>query len=814
MPKASAARRSRILTSHKVSAICLLVLAWAARSGAQTTQDRTVLPIAKTPYTNQVGTSYKDSIAQKHAPVTAPAGAPNILLILIDDAGYGQTSTFGAPIPTPTLDKLAQDGLRYTRFHVTALCSPSRAALLTGRNHHSVGMGTLTNYGTGFPGYDGDIPKSAAFVSETLRENGYSTSAFGKWHLAPDWETSPVGPFDHWPTGQGFDNFYGFIGGQSDQWNPELYQDTQPTAMSVPPGREGHYTLNDSLADHAIAWIQQEKSITPDRPFFIYYAPGATHSPLQAPQEWIDKFHGKFDMGWDRYREMVFEQQKRLGVIPADTVLTPRPAELPAWDTLSPDQKKVAARLMEIFAAYMAQSDYEIGRIVDEIAATGQLDNTLIFYIAGDNGASLEGGLYGTSDDMATINGAAETTAQIVQRLDALGGPDSRPHYPAAWAWAGNTPFQWGKQFASHLGGTRDPLVVSWPARITKTGGVRSQFEHLIDIAPTILEAANLPQPTSVDGAVQQPIEGVSMLDTFNNPDAPSHRTTQYFEMYANRAIYHDGWIAGARSGKLPWVHSGEFDFEKQPWELYDIRSDYSESHNLATAQPEKLREMQDLFAEQAKKFHVYPLDPRNSERANPALRPSLTEGRTTFTYTTGLQLYDSLAPIVRNRSHTITAQVNIPAGGAEGVIVAQGAGCGYSLYLKDSRPTYAYNFCGLGMTTITSSAPLPSGPAVIEVEFAYDGGGLGKGATATMLVNGKPVGSARIPRTVPISFSYDETFDIGHDAGKPVGDYAGPFVFTGSIRKVVIDLAPNHLSSSDIHTLNERETKSEQTSE
>ena len=488
-----------------------------------------------------------------------PTGAPNVLLILLDDAGYGQTATFGGLIPTPTLDTLASRGLRYTRFHVTALCSPTRAALLTGRNNHAVGMGTIVNWANNYPGYNGSIPKSAAFVSEILRENGYATASFGKWHLIPDAETTLAGPYDHWPTHQGFDYFYGFIGAETDQWHPELTEGTHPQEMKIPPGRENDYTLNEDLADHARAWILQQTALAPDRPLFMYYATGATHAPLQAPRAWIDRFKGKFDMGWDKYREETLARQKQLGVVPADTVLTPRPAELPAWDSLSPDQKKVAARLMEVFAGYMAQADFEIGRVIETLRQTGRLDNTLIVYIAGDNGASLEGNLTGTDNIMEQINGLPSSASEILKHLDTIGSSGTNPHYPAGWAWAGNTPFQWGKRIGSHLGGTRDPMVVSWPGHILDPGGVRSQYQHVIDVMPTILQAAGVPVPNSVDGVAQQRLDGVSFAPTFKNAKAPG-RNTQYFEMHGNRAIYNDGWIAAQRSGLLPWAYALEKD--------------------------------------------------------------------------------------------------------------------------------------------------------------------------------------------------------------------------------------------------------------
>jgi arylsulfatase A-like enzyme len=748
--------------------------------------NRAVLPIAPPPFRGTVGTTYKESVPSPIPPLRAPAGAPNVLVVLLDDEGYGQSGTFGGLIPTPTLDRLAAGGLRYTRFHVTALCSPTRSALLTGRNNHAVSMGVITNWSTDEPGYTGSIPKSAAMLPEVLRENGYATSAFGKWHLIPEAEVSLAGPFDHWPTHQGFDYYYGFIDAETNQWYPELTLGTQPIEMVAPPDRKDDYTLNEDLANKAIEWIKSEKSLAPDKPFFIYYAPGASHAPLQAPRAWIDKFKGQFDMGWDRYREIVLDRQKKLGVVPHDTKLTPRPAAIPAWDSLTPDQKKVAVRLMEVYAGFTAQSDHEIGRVIDAIAATGQLDNTLIVYIAGDNGASLEGGLYGTANAMSQINGEPQSTEDALAVLDELGGPHTTPHYPVGWAWAGNAPFQWGKRIASHLGGTRDPMVVFWPSHIKDAGGLRYQFEDVIDVAPTILEASGIPEPTEVNGVKQQRVDGISMLATFGSAAVPSKRTTQYFEMLGNRAIYHDDWMASARSGLLPWVYAGSpEDMMQQPWELYDLSKDYSETINLAQQYPEKLKQMQALFDEEAKKNQVYPLDPRMSGRGSHA--PA-----THYTYYTGTgHLYDALIPPVERKSHTITAYVEIPKQGANGVLMADGGeGGGFSLFLKEGRPTYTYNFFRKN-TTIASPTALPPGPAKIVLQLTYSGTGLNKTAVATLSVNDRQVATTQIPRTVPNVFSFEETFDVGEDSASPVGDYESPFAFNGTIQRIDLDFAP-----------------------
>ena len=737
-------------------------------------------------FTSEYSASFRQSAA---APATARP--PNVLIILLDDAGYGQTSTFGGLIPTPTLDTLAADGLRYTRFHVAALCSPTRASLLTGRNNHAVGMGTITNWANENPGYTGSIPKSAAFLSEILRQHGYATASIGKWHLIPDAETTLAGPFDHWPTHQGFDYFYGFIGAETDQWHPELTDGTTPVRMVAPRGRENDFTLNEDLANHARAWILQQKALAPDRPLFMYYAPGATHAPLQAPKAWIDQFKGKFDMGWDEYRRLVFERQKKRGVIPPETILTPRPVELPAWDSLSSAQQKVAARLMEVFGGFMAQADHEIGRVVDALRHTGQLDNTMIIYIAGDNGASLEGSLTGTDNIMEQVNGIQPDAAQIAQHLDTIGSPLSNPHYPAGWAWAGNTPFQWGKRIGSHLGGTRDPMVISWPGHIRDVGQTRSQYTHVIDVWPTVLEAAQIPQPASINGVVQQEVNGVSFLKTLLNAGAPEYHTRQYFEMHGNRAMYSDGWIAAQRTGLLPWAYTFDANGAPPGWELYDLSRDYSEANDLAGTNSEKLEQLKKLFDVEAGRNKVFPIDPRVSGRQHP--NPPPPGGRAFYTFYPGAtHLYDALAPGTRNRTHSFTAYVDIPAGGADGVLVAEGGlAAGYALYIQNGRPSYTYNYFRREVTTIAAKDRLPPGKSVIELRFAYDGGGLGKGATVTLIVNGTKVGEARLNHTVPRAYSFEETFDVGEDTASSVGPYEAPFAFTGTLDRLELRADP-----------------------
>jgi arylsulfatase len=762
----------------------------------------TVLPYPEPPFKGKIGRTYKDSQPDQIPVIKAPAGAPNVLVVLIDDVGYGAWSTFGGQIPTPNLDRLAKAGLSYTRFHTTALCSPTRGALLTGRNHHSVGTGVITEMGTGYPGYTGQVPKSAAMVSEILRQNGYSTAFFGKNHNVPDWETSISGPFDRRPALQGFDHFYGFLGGEANQWAPALYRDNQRVEMEVPKGKEGHYTLNDSLADETINFIFQQKSVTPDRPFFIYYAPGATHAPHHVPRDWLDKFRGQFDQGWDKYREETWQRQLKLGVIPPDTKLTPRPKEIPAYDALTADQKRIAARLMEAFAAYTAQTDYEVGHLLDALEQIGQLHNTLIFWIIGDNGASMEGTPYGVFNELAALGGIPEDPVYVLQHLDDIGGPKAYNHFPVGWAWAMNTPFQWGKQVASHFGGTRNPLVIAWPDRIKEGGSMRWQFHHVIDVVPTILEAAKIPEPTEVNGVKQKPIEGVSMLYSFDKANAKGTRKVQYFEMLGHRAIYQDGWIAAVRHGRLPWEAGmgTSKTFDQDSWELYDVNHDFSEANDLAAKYPDKLKQLQEVFWAEAEKYQVLPLDDRLTERMNPALRPSLIEGRTIFTYYPGARMPDGAVAPTQNRSHTITAYLDIPEGGAHGVLVAAGGVAGgFSFYIKDGRPMYEYNYAER-RTKVTSTEALAPGPNVVRTEFHYDGGGLGKGATVSLFVNDKKVAAGRLEATIwPGRYSADETFDIGEDSGSPVSeDYASPNRYTGTIKKVVIDSAPAKLTVAD----------------
>ncbi|MGH9670406.1 MAG: arylsulfatase, partial [Terriglobales bacterium] len=709
--------------------------------------DRTVLPIPEPTYPHSTVFDVRNATPPPRFEVKAPANAPNVLIVLIDDMGFGQSSAFGGPIHMPTVERLASNGLRYNEFHTTALCSPTRTALLSGRNHHVNNMGSITETATAFPGQTGQRPNSVAPVAEMLRLNGYSTAAFGKSHETAAWEVSPSGPTDRWPTRSGFDKFYGFIGGETNQWAPLIYDGMN----QVEPPKDPNYHFMTDMTNQAIAWMQYQKSLTPEKPFFIYFAPGATHAPHHVPKAWIAKYKGKFDQGWDALREETLARQKRLGVVPPDTKLAPKPAAIKDWAALTADEKKLFARQMEVFAGFGEYTDTEIGRLIKAIEQTGQLDNTLVFYIVGDNGASAEGGMVGLYNEMTYFNGVHETVQDILKHYDELGGPTTYPHYAAGWAVAGDTPFTWTKQVASSYGGTRNGMVIHWPKGIRAKGEVRSQWHHVIDIAPTILEVAGLPEPKSVNGTAQTPIEGVSLAYTFAEPKAPSRHTTQYFEIFGNRAIYHDGWLAGTVH-RAAWEFKVRATLENDTWELYDTRTDFSLANNLAAKNPEKLKELQALFLTEAVKYSVLPLDDRLQERFIAAMvgRPDLMAGRTSLTVYQGMiGMSENVFISVKNRSHTITAEVEIPKQGANGVILAQaGRFGGWSLYMKDGKPAYTYNWLGLQRYTVAAKQALPVGKATIRFEFAYDGGGLGKGGTGTLLVNGKKVATGRIERT------------------------------------------------------------------
>nr|WP_231663729.1 arylsulfatase [Pseudanabaena sp. 'Roaring Creek'] len=747
-----------------------------------------VLPIPQTPFKGKIGTTYKESQPDFPKLVQAPAKAPNVLLVLLDDVGFGQTSTFGGLIETPNLDRLAARGLRYNQFHTTALCSPTRAALLTGRNHHSVSTGVTTERASGFPGYTAILPRSAATIAEILRSNGYNTAAFGKWHNTPDYETSAVGPFDRWPTSLGFDYFYGFLGRNTNQWTPNLVENTQHIQQ---PLDRPDYHLTPDLVDHAINWILTQQSIAPDKPFFAYLAPGATHAPHHAPKEWIDKYQGKFDQGWDKLRADIFERQLQLGIIPADTKLTPRPAQIPAWDSLTPTEQKVYAHQFEVFAGFLGHTDAEVGRVIDAIERIGELDNTLIIFIAGDNGGSAEGGLTGGANEFKFYNGVAESPEEVLATIDDLGSPKTFNHFHAAWAWAIDSPFQWTKQIASHFGGTRNGLVVAWGDRIKDKGGIRSQFHHVIDIAPTILEAVGIKEPKLVNGTKQKPIEGTSLVYSFDDPATASTHKTQYFEMLGNRAIYDRGWVAAARHGRLPWERVSNTTFDEDKWELYHIDRDFSESQDLAQEHPQKLAELQGLFLKEAKKYQVLPLDDRTVQRFDVNTRPSVTTGRNSFIYYTAVTgITEGSAPNTKNRSFRIVADIDAQAG-AEGILVTQGGRfSGWSLFLKDGKPTYAYNYLNSDRTIIQSSEPVAIGKSTVKFDFAYDGSGIGAGGIGKLFINDKQVAEGRIEKTVSFRIGSDESFDVGQDTGTSVVDsYQVPFKFTGNLERVKLDL-------------------------
>jgi arylsulfatase len=782
-----------MIKSRAVVSCAALVLLLSAGVPA-TAQE--ALPRPEPAFKGKIGRTTKDSKPDFPKGVQAPKGAPNILLVLTDDVGFGASSPFGGSIATPTLDRLAQNGLRYNHFHTTALCSPTRAALITGRNHHTAATGVIMEFGTGYPGYHSVMPRSVGTIAEVLKQNGYSTSWYGKNHNVPDWHTSQAGPFDLWPTGLGFDYFYGFIGGDTDQWHSAIFENTRP--VEDEDQLRGLKHFDEILADKAIAWIRTQHAMAPSKPFFAYYATGTAHAPHHAPKEWIAKFKGQFDQGWDRVREETLARQKQAGVVPANAKLTPRPKEIPAWDSLSADQKRLYARMMEVYAAALAHADHQIGRVIESIAALGKLDDTLIIFIQGDNGASAEGTLQGTTNEVGTAaNGVEELPPYLLSMIDELGGPNTYNHYPVGWAHAMDTPFQWTKQVASHFGGIRNGLVISWPARIKDKGSVRSQFHHVIDVVPTILEVTGIRFPTVLNGAKQKPIEGVSMAYSFGNAKAPSRRTTQYFELLGNRAIYQNGWMASTTPLRLPWVTFGAApspdDFK---WELYNVAADFSQAENLAAKNPAKLKELQQVFDQEARKYNVYPLDSSFADRVDPAIRPSLTRGRSSFSYSAGMiRIPEGSTPDVKNRSYSVTAEVEIPTGGATGVLATQGGRFGgWGLLVLDSKPVFVHAFSNQEphKYRVASSQPLAPGKYTIRFDFKYDGGGIGKGGIGTLLVNGAMVGEARIPQTIRARFSLDETFDVGEDTGTPVvEDYATkmPFRFTGKLEKLTIDL-------------------------
>jgi arylsulfatase len=779
--------------------------------GATTTIDGRYLPPTPPKFGGVIGLQADQSKPYWPPAVVPPKGAPNVLLIMTDDQGYGVSGTFGGVIPTPAMDRVARMGLRYTQFHSTALCSPTRAALITGRNHHSVGFGIISEQSTGFPGYDSVMGPESATIGEILKQNGYATSWFGKNHNTPSYTYSAAGPFDQWPVGMGFQYFYGFMGGETDQWTPYLFQNT----TQVFPWRgRSDYNLTTDLADEAIKYMKTVRASAPERPFFVYYVPGGTHSPHQPKQEWIDKFKGKFDMGWNQLREQIFANQKRLGVIPPGTALTPWPGDLPKWETLSAEEKRLYARQAEVFAGYAAYTDHEIGRVIQQVEDMGELNNTLIIYISGDNGTSAEGTTMGTPNQYTAYNGILKLPiAEQMKAYDVWGSAATYPHMAVAWSWAFDTPFKWTKQVASHFGGTRQGMVISWPNRIKDAGGIRTQFHHMIDIVPTLLEAVGVPAPVMVNGIAQKPIEGVSMAYTWDkaNANVTSARKTQYFEMFANRAIYHDGWIACTTPPAAPWL-LGTVELPKDiingyQWELYDLANDYSENNDLAASKPDKLREMQELFMMEAAKYNVFPLD--NSVLARIITpRPSATAGRSVFTYSGemgGLPYSD--APDLLNKSYTITAEVTIPEGGAEGMLATMGGRFGgYGFYMLKGRPVFLYNFLDLERFRWEGPNAIAPGKHTIVFDFAYDGGGFGKGGTGVLKVDGREVARKSVPHTIPFLMTIDESFDVGVDLRTGVNDqdYQVPFRFTGTLDKITYKLEPPSLTAAEQKALEE----------
>jgi arylsulfatase A-like enzyme len=726
-------------------------------------------------------------------PVRPPADAPNVLIVLIDDVGFGASSAFGGPCNTPSFERLASDGLKYTRFHTTALCSPSRAALLGGRNHHSLGMGGITEIATSAPGYSSMRPRNKAPIAEMLKLNGYSTAHFGKCHEVPVWETSPMGPFDRWPSpGNGFEHFYGFIGGETNQYAPAIYQDTVPVEQDRTAEEGYHFT--EDMTDHAMEWVRQQKALMPDKPFFVYYAPGATHAPHHVPIEWSDKYKGKFDDGWDAQRERSFAKQKELGVIPPDAELTARPAEIPAWDEIADDLKPVLARQMEVYAGFLEHTDHHVGRFLDALADLELLDDTLIYCIIGDNGASGEGTLQGCFNEMISLNGEGglETTEFMASRIDDFGTPAAYNHYAVGWAHAMDTPYQWTKQVASHWGGTRNGTIVHWPTGIKSKGEVRNQFHHVIDVAPTILEAAGIPAPLFVNGIQQAPLEGFSMNYSFDDADASDTHTTQYFEMFVNRGIYHKGWTAVTKHS-LPWINAELPALDDDVWELYGP-DDWTQAHDLASENPELLHNLQRLFIIEAGKYNVLPLDDRRYERFNPDIagRPQLIKGNTQILFGGMGRLSESSVVATKNKSHSLTAEIVVPEGAALGVIVAQGGAFGgFSLYAHEGKLAYCYNLFGLQRYKVYGREPMPAGEHQVRMEFTYDGGGLGKGGSVDLFLDGDKVGEGRVESTVPMVFSGDETTDVGTDGGTPVSDDHGPkeTEFNGRINWVQFDI-------------------------
>jgi len=778
--------------ARTTSLLLIAAASWSAAAQAADKLDRTVLPLAEPKRPAYTEIDARKVKAPARFEVKAPAKAPNVVIVLIDDMGFGVPSSFGGPVAMPTLDKLAEGGLRYNNFHTTALCSPTRAALKSGRNHHTVNMAFITEMATALPGATGQIPSATAPLAETLRLNGYATAAFGKWHETAAWEASVAGPFDRWPTRQGFDKFYGFLGGETNQWAPYLYDGTAVVELPNDP----NYHFMTDMTEKARAWIKHQKALTPDRPSFVYFAPGATHAPHHVPKSWIERWKGKFDQGWDKIREESLARQIAMGVVPRGTKLAPKPPAIKDWDALSADEKRLFTHQAEVFAAYAEYTDHEVGRMLKAFDEVGQADNTLVFYVAGDNGTSGEGGANGMFNEYTYFNGVHEKVEDMLKKIDQWGGPETYPHMAAGWAVAFDSPFGWMKQVPSDFGGTRNGMVVHWPKGIKAKNEIRTQFSHVIDVAPTVLQAIGLPEPKVVDGVKQIPMAGTSLAYSFEDGKAKERHTTQYFEIAGNRAIYHDGWFARTIH-KAPWEPKPRRPLQdNSAWQLYDVRSDFSLANDLAAKNPRKLAEMQKVFLKEAAKHGVLPMDDRFFERMDPAAvgRPDLMGGRKSLTLAEGMTgMMESVFVNVKNRSKTITAEVEVPASGGNGTVIAQGGRFGgWSLYVKDGVPAYDYNFLGLQHTSIVSTKKLAPGKAELRFQFDYDGGGPAKGGQGLLFVNGEQVAEGRIPVTQPGIFSADETADVGIDLGTPVVEAIGSEAksrFTGRIPRVTVEV-------------------------
>lgn len=781
-----------VFASVLVSLACLNCCTQTAEKTAATGElDRTELPVLAPEVATYSELDVRNTNPPPRFEVKAPEGAPNVIVVLVDDLGFAGTSKFGGPVTTPTFDKLANEGVYYNNFHTTAVCSPTRAALKSGRNHHVNNMGGIIETGTAYPGNTGQIPQTVAPLAEMLRLNGYSTSAYGKWHETAAWEASVSGTMDRWPHQQGFDKFYGFLGGETNQWAPYIYDGTHVVELPEDP----NYHFLSDMTDQAVNWIKFQQALTPDKPFFVYYAPGATHAPHHVPKEYIERWEGKFEQGWDQMREEILARQVETGLVPDGTQLTDKPKAIPAWDELSDAEKTVFKHQVAVFAAYIEMTDYEIGRVVDAVDEIGELDNTLIFLIYGDNGTSAEGGRIGMFNEMTYFNGGKESVEQMLSVLDKWGGPETYPHMAAGWAVMFDTPYKWTKQVASDYGGTKVGMAVHWPKGIKSKGELRSQFHHVIDVAPTILEAAGLPEPVKVNGVPQVPMNGVSMVYSFDDGAAADQHTTQYFEMFGNRAMYQDGWLARTIH-KAPWEPHPRRDLTEDIWELYNTNEDFSLANDLSAQNPEKLKELQDLFMAEAEKYHVLPIDDRTVERINPAVagRPDLMGDRTSLTLAEGMTgMTENVFLNIKNKSKTITAEVDVPANGGHGTIIAQGGRFGgWSLYVNKGVPAYDYNFVGLMRFTVKSNKPLKPGKSTIKFDFAYDGGGLAKGGLGTLYINDEKVGEGRIEHTQPMIFSADETADVGIDLATPVVETIGAekeSIFTGKIPSVTIEI-------------------------